>query len=60
MCYLDTTCSCNVEDDDGDYEMYKEEFFRKLENLSKFTEQQLLQKAVKYNNKSKELSKKIS
>ena len=40
--------------------MYKEEFFRKLENLSKFTEQQLLQKAVRYNNKSQRLRKEIS
>ena len=63
MCYLDTTCSCineDDEDDKNDYEMYKEEFFRKLENLSEFTEQQLLQKAVRYNNKSQKLSNEIS
>ena len=60
MCYLDTTCSCNIEEEDGDYTMYKEEFFRKLKNLSKFTEEQLLQKAVRYNNNSSELSNQIS
>ena len=40
--------------------MYKEEFFRKVNKLSKFTEQQLLQKAVRYNNESQKLSKEIS
>ena len=60
MCFLDTTCSCNIQDDDGDYEMYEEEFFRKVKKLSKFTKEELVQKAVQNNNNSKKLIKQIN
>ena len=52
MCYLDTTCSCKKYDN----EKYRKEIL----TLKKFTEQQLLQKAVRYNNESQKLSKQIS